>query len=409
MTEKPFEGLKVIDLCWSGAGASIMNLFAHYGATVVRVESARQPDPIRRVLTYTNYNKDDPHALELSAYYAFSHPAKKYGMTLDLKNPGAKEVFKKLVAWADVVGESFPTGVIERLGFGYEVLKEIKPDIIMFRSCGYGHTGPMAGQAGFGMILSAFSMMYSLSGWPDRDPVPVSSYYTDQLSPLCGMLALMAALDYRRRTGKGQCIDHSQIESGLNYLAPLILDYSANRRELALTGNKCSYAAPHGVYRCRGDDRWVAIAVTTGEEWDSFCRVLGNPDWTGDARFSILESRIKNSEELDRFVETWTVNQTAEYVMEVLQEAGVGAGVVANARDLAEDAQLNYYNFFREVEHPYTGKASYYHPPAFYLSEAPAEVGRPTLLGEHNEYICRDILGITDAQFAQLKQQGVFE
>ena len=408
MAKKPFEGLKFIDLCWSGAGASIMNLFAHYGATVIRVESARQTDPIRRVLTYTNYTKETPRALELSAYYAFSHPAKKYGIILDLKNPGAKDVFRKLVVWADVLGESFPAGVIERLGFDYKVLQEIKPDIIMFRSCGYGHTGPMAGQAGFGMILSAFSMMYSLCGWPDRDPVPVSSYYTDQLSPLCGMLALVAALDYRRRTGKGQCIDHSQIESGLNYLAPLILDYSANKRKLANTGNKCNYAAPHGVYRCKGDDRWVAIAVLTEEEWLSFCQVLGNPDWTRYAIFTTLQSRINHSDELDKFVESWTQNYTAEHIMDVLQKASVGAGVVANARDLAEDAQLNYYNFFREVEHPYTGKAKYYHPPAFILSRAPAEVGRPTLLGEHTEYICRQILGLSDKEFMILKQEGAF-
>jgi benzylsuccinate CoA-transferase BbsF subunit len=409
MVSMPFEGLKVIDLCWSGAGASIMNLFSHYGAMVIRVESARQTDPIRRVLTYTDYTKDSPHALELSAYYAFSHPARKYGMTLDLKNPGAKEVLKKLIAKCDVIGESFPTGVIERLGFDYETVKSIKPDIIMFRSCGYGHTGPMARQAGFGMILSAYSMMYSLSGWPDREPVPVSSYYTDQLSPLCGMLALTAALDYRRRTGKGQCIDHSQIESGLNYVTPLILDYAANGHELPLMGNKCDYAAPHGVYRCKGDDRWVAIAVTTDEEWVSFCRVLRNPAWTKEPKFKDLENRLKNNDKLDKLVEDWTENNSPEFVMEVLQKAGVGAGVVSNAQDLCEDPQLNHYEFFREVEHPYTGKAKYYHPPAFKLPDAPASVGRPTLLGEHNEYICRELLGMSDAEFARLQQEGAFQ
>jgi benzylsuccinate CoA-transferase BbsF subunit len=406
---KPFEGVKVIDLCWSGAGASIMNLPAHCGATVVRVESAKQPDPIRRVLTYTSYTRDDPHALELSAYFAFSHPAPKYGMTLDLKNPAAKDVFKKLVAWADVVGESFPTGVIERLGFGYDELKKVKPDIIMLRSCGYGHTGPLAQQAGFGMILSAVSMMYSLGGWPDRRPVPLSSYYSDQLSPLLSMLALVAALDYKRRTGKGQCIDQSQIESSLNYLAPLLLDYTVNKRELALKGNKCDYAAPHGVYRCRGDKRWVAIAVCTDEEWEGFCRVLGNPAWTKDPRFTTLTGRIKHSDELDRLVEAWTADYTPEYIMAVLQAAGVGAGVVASAKDLAEDAQLNHYEFFREVDHPYTGRANYFHPPAFKLSEAPAEVGRPPLLGEHNKFICQEFLGISDKEYARLVKAGAFE
>jgi benzylsuccinate CoA-transferase BbsF subunit len=409
MSMKPFEGIKAIDMCWSGVGASVLNLLSQYGATVIRVESAKQPDPIRRVLTYTNYTKDTPHVLEHSAYFAFTHPAKKYGMTLDLKNPGAKGVLNKLVAWADIIGESFPTGVIERLGFGYEELKKIKPDIIMFRSCGYGHTGSMAKQPGFGMILSAVCMMYSLSGWPDRRPVPLSSYYSDQLSPLCGMLAVVTALDYRRRTGKGQCLDQSQIESGLNYLAPLILDYAANKRELALTGNKCDYAAPHGVYRCQGDDRWVTIAVFTDEEWHSFCQVLGNPAWTKDPRFMTTTSRIKNSDELDKLVEAWTINHKAEQVMTMMQAAGVGAGVVANAQDIVEDVQLEHYEYFREVDHPYTGKANYYHPTAVKLSEANAEVGRPPLLGEHNQYICQEVLGMSDADFTRLKQEGAFE
>ncbi len=409
MVKTPFEGVKVIDMCWSGAGVFITNLLSHYGATVIRVESAKRPDPIRRVLTYTDYTKDDPRVLELSACFAFTHPAKKMGMTLDLKNPSAKGVLKKLVAWADVIGESFPTGVMERLGLGYEELRRIKPDIIMLRSCGYGHTGPMAQQAGFGMILSAVCMMYSIGGWPDRQPVPLSSYYSDQLSPLLSMLALVAALDHRRRTGKGQYIDQSQVESSLNYLAPLILDYTVNGREFTLKGNRCSYAAPHGIYPCRGHDRWVAIATCTEEEWYSFCRVLGNPDWTRDPRFMNMTSRIEHGDELDELVGSWTINHTAEEVMTMMQNAGVGAGIVANARDLAEDPQLNHYRYFREVEHPYTGTANYYHPPAFKLSRVDAEVGRPTLLGEHNKYICTEILGIPASEFEELSREGAFE
>jgi len=409
MERKPFEGIKVLDLCWSGAGVFIINLLAHYGATVIRVESARRPDPIRHVLTYTDYSGDDPHALELSPTFAFTHPAPKMGLDLNMKDPGAKELFRKLVAWADVVGESFPTGVMERLGFGYEDLRKIKPDIIMVRSCGYGHTGPMAQQAGFGMILSAVCMMYSLAGWPDRRPVPLSSFYSDQLSPLLSMAALVAAIDYRRRTGKGQCIDQSQVESSLQYLAPVLLDYTVNKRELALTGNKCDYAAPHGIYPCRGDDRWVAIAVCTNEEWDSFCRVVGNPAWTKEPKFATLAGRIEHSDEIDSYVGAWTKDRAAEQVMFMLQDAGVGAGVVANSRDLAEDVQFKHYNYFREADHPYQGRANFYHPPSFKLSAVDADVGRPNLLGEHNEYICKEILGISDDEFAQLMRDGAFD
>jgi crotonobetainyl-CoA:carnitine CoA-transferase CaiB-like acyl-CoA transferase len=299
--------------------------------------------------------------------------------------------------------------VLERLSLDYDELKKIKPDIIMLRSCGYGHTGPMAQQAGFGMVLSASGMMYSLAGWPDRRPVPLSSYYSDQLSPLLSMLALVAALDNRRRTGKGQYIDQSQIESSLNYLAPILLDYTVNNREFMLKGNKCENAAPHGIYPCRGNDRWVAIAVCNEEEWQSYCRVVGNPEWTKEPRFMTMADRIKHGDELDSLVASWTINHTAEEVMTMLQNAGVGAGVVANARDITEDPQLHHYNYFREVEHPYTGKANYYHPPAFKLSRVDAEVERPTLIGEYNKYICTEILGITGSEFDELSRNGVFE
>ena len=408
MVVKPFDGLKVIDMTWSGAGVFILNFLSHFGATVVRVESFKQPDPIRRVYTYTDVTNDSPDALNRGALFAFSHPAKKYSMTLDLKNPKALEVFKRLVAWSDVLGECFPSGVMERFSLDYDVLKEIKPDIIMLRSCGYGHTGPMAKQAGFGMTLVAFAMMYSLAGWPDRDSVPVSSYYSDQLSPLLSIFGLVAALDYRRRTGKGQCIDQSQVESSLNYLAPIILDYSANKREFTTSGNKCAYAAPHGVYRCKGKDRWVAIEVFTDTEWESFCGVMANPEWAQNPDFKTANDRIKNSDELDKLVESWTSNYTPEQVMSLLQEAGVGAGVVSNAQDIVEDVQLKHYRYFREVEHPYMGKIPYAHPPAFKLSEVDSEVGPSTVLGEHNEFVCKEILGISDEVFKQLVRDQVF-
>ena len=409
MADKPFEGLKVIDMTWSGAGVFILNFLSHYGATVVRVESARQPDPIRRVYTYTDVTNDSPNAINRGILFAFSHPAKKYSMSLDLKNPKGLEVFKSLVAWADVLGECFPTGVMERFGLSYDEVKKIRPDIIMVRSCGYGHTGPMAKQAGFGMTLAAFAMMYSLAGWPDRSPVPVSSYYSDQLSPLLSILGMVAALDLRRRTGKGECIDQSQIESSLNYLAPLVLDYSANKRSISMTGNKCTYAAPHGVYRCKGDERWVAIEVFTDNEWESFCRVVGNPEWTRDARFSTLVGRISNSDDLDKLVETWTINHTPEKVMTMMQKAGVGAGVVSNAQDIAEDIQLKHYRYFREVEHPYIGKMNFAHPPAFKLSDVDSEVGRSTILGEHNEFVCKEILGFSDDAYQSLIKDKVFK
>jgi benzylsuccinate CoA-transferase BbsF subunit len=410
MQTRPYEGLKVIDFCWSGVGVFMLNFLGYYGATIVRVESSTYPDPVRAVPPFApTYSVDEKPGLERSAVFSTTHVVKEYDLTLNMKNPKAIEVFKKLVAWADVIGEGFTTQEMEKRGLDYEDLKKIKPDIIMLRTNGYGHTGPMKNQPGFGMTIMANSGMCDLVGWPDRLPVPISSYYTDQLSPLLGGLALVAAIDYRRRTGKGMCIDHSQIEAGINYLTPLVLDYEVNGRLPSKTGNRRIDAAPHGAYRCKGGGRWVAIAVYTEEEWENFCRVVRQPDWTKDPRFATLEDRVRNGDELDTLLEKWTVNFTAEQVMSMMQAAGVASGVLSTGKDQAEDPQLKHYDFFHEMDHPYLGKRDFYHPPPFKLSRATAELAPPPVLGEDNEYVCTQILGMSDEDFVLLIQDEVFE
>jgi crotonobetainyl-CoA:carnitine CoA-transferase CaiB-like acyl-CoA transferase len=409
-TKKPFEGVKLIQLCWAGVGVYTCNYLSHYGATTIRVETSTRPDPVRLFAPFAPTNKPgEPVGLERSAFFSITHTAPELCISLDFKHPEALEIFRKLVAWADVVAEGFPAGVMDRLGLDYEGLKKINPQIIMFRTCGYGHTGPMADQPGFGSILTAVTMMDNIVGWPDRSPVPPSTYYTDQLSPVYGSLAIMAALDYKRRTGKGQYIDHSQIEAGLNYVTPLILDYQVNRREFQPRGNKGEYNAPHGIYRCKGDDRWVAIAVESDAEWRSFVRTIGNPEWALNKKYGKAADRVKYSDELDKRVEAWTVNYPPEDVEEMLQQAGVGAGVVANARDIDEDPQMNYYNFYRELDHPFVGRLRYYHPAPIKLSAAEAAVQRPVLLGEHTDRICTEILGMSQDEVDRLRAKGVFE
>jgi len=191
-------------------------------------------------------------------------------------------------------------------------------------------------------------------------------------------------------------------------MGPVILDYTVNGRELALIGNKNPQAAPYGAYPCKGEDRWVAIGVFTDEEWDSFCKVLGNPAWTKSARFRTLASRVKNSDKLDKLVGEWTINFTAEQVMSMMQAAGVAAGVVATAQDSEEDPQLKHYEFFKDIDHPYLGNLNFYHPPPFKLSKATAERHRPTLLGEETERVCKEFLGMTEEEFNQLMKEGVF-
>jgi benzylsuccinate CoA-transferase BbsF subunit len=408
--KRPLEGVKVIQLCWAGVGVYTLNFLSHYGATTIRVETSTYPDPVRVFEPYApTYKPGEPIGLERSVFYSITHTAPELGMVLNLKQPEAIEVFKKLVAWADVVGEGFPAGVMDKIGLDYEGLRKVKPDIIMMRTCGYGHTGPMAAQPGFGSIMTAVTMMDTFTGWPDRRPLAPTTYYTDQFVPMFAALAILAALDYRRRTGQGQYIDHSQMEAGLNCVTPLILDYEVNGRKPSLKGNKSDYAAPHGIYRCKGEDRWVAIAVMNDREWQAFKKILGNPSWAADTRYDAVEGRLKDSDELDRQVEAWTIDQTPERVMAILQGAGIGAGVVSNSRDMDNDLQLNYYNFYRELEHPFMGKLHYYHPAALKLSRAETAVQRPVLLGEHTDYVCSQILGMSRKEIDDLRAKGVFK
>ncbi|HSW58814.1 MAG TPA: CoA transferase [Dehalococcoidales bacterium] len=406
---KPFEGIKVLQLCWAGVGVFTLNFLSFYGAQTIRVESSLFPDPVRLFEPFApTCRPGEEIGLERSAFYAITHPAPEMNLQLNLKTAEGVAIFKELVKWADVVGEGFPAGVMDKIGLDYACLQKIKPEIIMMRTCGYGHTGKMSDQPGFGSIISAVSMMNTLTGYSDRPPLALTTYYTDMLAPLQAALAIIAALDYRRRTGKGSYIDQSQIESGLNYMTPLLLDYQANGRIPKLKGNQSDYHAPQGIYPCLGDDRWVALAVTNEEEWQSFIKVLGNPEWSRESKFDTMAGRIKNCDELDEMIKQWTMKRQAEEVMHTLQGAGVPAGIVSNAHDINVDPQLDWYDFNHPLDHPFMGRLNFYHPPAFKLSRADVEFRAPTLLGEHTEEICSRILGMSAAEISALREKGVF-
>jgi len=402
---RPFEGVKILDFTWVGVGPLTVNYLNFYGATTIKVESSRRPDPQR----FTSPFRHGVIGPETSYFFQHAHPTKAMDITLNLNLPKAREIAKRLVAWADIVAESFIPGTMEKWGLGYEDLKKIKPDIIMFRTCMQGQTGPSAKQPGLGLVLVALSGFVEIMGWPDRPPCGFSSAFTDFIAPLFNATSLMAALDYRRRTGKGMLLDISQHEAVLHCIGPLILDSVVNRREPVRSGNRLAYAAPHGMYRCKGDDRWCAIAVFTDEEWKSFCRVVGNPAWTKDPKFNTFLGKKQNEDELDRLIEEWTLQHSPEEVMTLLQAAGVGAGVASNIKDMYEDPQLNHYQLFGRLEHPHFGNEPFYYPPGFTLSKAPYERARPPILGEYNEYVYTKILGIPDEEFVQLMEEGVFE
>jgi len=398
------EDLKVIDFGWAIAAPTLCWFLATHGATVIRVETSKRPDVYRVSAPY----KDRKPGLNRAGFFAYPN-VNKLSIALDLGLKEAVEVAKKLVAWADVVVDNFRVGPMEKWGLGYEDLKEIKPEIIMLRTTNQGLTGPYNKQAGWGWQLAGLCGISHLSGWPDREPLSFGVPYTDVIAPRFGVAALMAALVHRNKTGEGQLIDLSQLETSLHFIAPTMINFFANNEEGKRTGNDSPDAAPHGVYRCEGEDRWCAICVDTDQAWEAFCKAIGDPSWTRDLKFTHLVNRKKNQEELDRLVEAWTSKQKAEDVMVLLQKAGVPAGVVQTGKEVFEDVQLNARNYFWTLDHPEMGPFAHLGSP-FDLKEAPARPRIPApCLGEHNEYVCTKILGMPDEEFLDLLTKGVFE
>jgi crotonobetainyl-CoA:carnitine CoA-transferase CaiB-like acyl-CoA transferase len=397
------KGVKVIDFGWAIVSPLTATYLGFLGAEVITVESSSRLNIIRQGGPF----KDGiPHP-DRSAFYTNNNTG-KYSIALDLKKPQGMEIARKLIGWADVLVENFAPGVMGRLGLDYESVRKINPALIYASSSQLGQSGPHSQFRGMGVQGAAMAGLYAVTGWPGGEPVGPFGAYTDLVAPRFLLAAVLAALLRRRKTGKGMYIEQSQVEAGLNFIAPALMDYLANGVVRYCPGNRQPEAAPHAAYRCQGEDRWCVIAVSSDEEWKALCLAMGNPPWTEDPRFSTLLGRKENEEELDARVELWTSAQRAEDVMETLQKAGVPAGRVATPEDLHQDPQLAHRKHYRKLKHPVIGVHSY-EAPAFQFSRTPVIVERPApCLGEHSRMICTKILGMKEEEFEVLEKAGVF-
>lgn len=404
MPEKALEGVKVADFTWVGVGPVTTKYLADHGATVVRVESTTRTDILRRLPPY----KDEEPGVDRSGFFA-NFNTNKWGLTLNLSTPKGIQVAKRLIAWADIVAENFSPGAMGKWGLDYESVKKIKADIIYYSASSQGQGGPHGRMRGFGDTLVSLTGLTHITGWPDVAPTPPHGAYTDFIAPRFGAVSILAALDYRRRTGKGQHLDLSQLETALQFIGPLILDCSVNGRIFDRVGNSDPYAAPHGAYPCQGEDRWCVIAVYTDEEWNALCKVMGNPPWSRDDKFSTLSMRKENQEELDKLIGGWSKDYTPEQVMQTLQKEGVAAGVVQRPSDLFSDPQLAHRRHFVVLNHREIGPHAYDGIP-FHLSETPGELARAApCIGQDNEYVLKEILGMSDEEVAELVVTGALE
>jgi benzylsuccinate CoA-transferase BbsF subunit len=405
MKKGAFSGVKIVSFSWAMVGPLTMKYFADHGATVIRMESSK-----RTCLNRTSPPfKDRRPGINRSGY--FNHfSGNMLSMALNMSHPKAAGIAKRLIAQADIVMENFTPGVIEKWGLGYEELKKVKPDIIMLRQSGFGSSAPYSRLPAYGMILAAISGLSNFIGWPDRGPLPVGvGAYTDCISPRFAAPALIAALDYRNKTGKGQLLDLSQFETAIYFILPAILDYVANRREPVRMGNSSPYAVPHAVYPCKGNDRWCTVTVLNDEQWVAFCKVIGKPEYIEDSRFNTFMNRKKNENELNELIGQWTIGFTAEEVMTRMQAAGVPAGVVKDSSQVYSDPQLRARNLFWPMNQKEMGLFTHLGT-SVNLSNTPAQANLPApILGEHTEYVCTKMMGMSDEEFVELLQEGVLE
>ena len=397
------EGVRVVEFGWAAAGPLVGAYLAQHGADVVHVESATALDPFRS--TYPPFMDNEPGP-DRAGMFAFYNAGKR-GVTLDLKHPRAVDLALRLIATADVVIESFPAGTLARRGLSHDAMRAARSDLVILSSCNQGQTGPHAQHPGYGSQLTALAGFNELLGEPGRTPVILYGPYIDYIAVGYGVIAILAALERRDRTGEGCAIDLSQYEAGLQFLAPALLEYAANGTIPARNANRDEVAVPHGVYPCKGEDRWVALSIWSDDEWRRLRMAMGDPVWARVGLDRADERRARQAE-LDTHLASWTRERTREDVTAALRAKGLRAAPVETVSELFSDDQLAHRGMWPRGEHPVMGSVALMAPP-FALSATPAHVQRAgPVLGEHNEAVFRDLVGLSSEEYARFASEGVF-
>ena len=399
----PLDGIRVADFCWAWAGPYGALQLAHLGAEVIRIESQTRPCPSRLIPPWADNEKG---GFNRSGYFNQYNQGKR-SLTLNLKKPEGLELAKKVVAKSDIVTENFAGGVMDKMGLGYEVLRAIKPDIIMISLSGYGATGPEKGYVSYGPPQVALSGMSSLTGYKDDQPRQAGFSYGDPNGGVHGTFAVMCALLHRAKTGNGQFIDLSQREACAMLLPEGLMDYAMNGTQPPRNGNRDPYMAPHGVFRCKGADRWVSIVVGNEEEWQRFCKAIGQSALATDARFATLAARKENEDALEQVVTTWTNALSPDEVTQKLQHAGVAAYPTLDGNDLLANPHVAARGYFVELEHAEVGKRRHLGIP-WKMSRTPCEIRRPApLFGQDTDYVLEEVVGLSRDEIAALRTKEV--
>ena len=403
-----FDGLRIADFAWVGVGPNATMQMAFHGAEVIRVESSHRPDTFRS----GGPRPAGDRTLDASAYFAKFNRGKR-SVAINLAHQRGAEVARRLIASADIVTESFAPGFMNRIGLSYEDVRQIKPEIIMCSMSMEGQTGPHAKFRGFGLTLQATAGVTGVTGWPDRPPVGTGVAYTDWVATHVAIIGILAALDHRRRTGEGQYIDLSQFEASTLVLDAGVLDAANTGRVAHPLGNRDRRYAPHGVYPCvddeTGGDRWVAIAVTSDEQWRCLARAMERSDWLESPQLGNAQERLAAQDQLDAEIAAWTSQRTVGEVEQTLQAVGVPAHRASTVRDAHEDPQLEHRQHWWPSDHPVIGELSYESPSWRFSQTPPPPPRRAPLLGEDSEYVYRELCDYSEEELHQLMLEGVVE
>jgi len=404
MQQMPLKNIKVLDFTQVRVGPQITQWLAVMGAEVIRLETKFRPESFKM----TNNPGNLTVAAKFRVGYFASLNYSKESITVNMRNPKALELVKELVKHIDIVAENFRTGVMEKWGLGYNDLKKINPGIILISASGFGRTGPMKDEPAYAPVIDGFSGYSYVNGYPDGEPAEAGARgFSDSIAAYQGVFALLAALYHRSKTGEGQFLDLSMSEADVALGPEALIEYAVTRRVQGRIGNSDKHLAPHNVYRCLGEDNWVAIAVSNDKEWQGLCKAMGNPKWTKDARFTDAAGRRAHKDELDALIETWTVKHEHQEAMQILQAAGVIAGASLKVQEFCEDPHIKERGFLVDIEYPdkstirrsalplnlsVTGKGNYTHPP-----EA----------GENNQYVFGKIMGLSAEKIRELEKEQV--
>ena len=402
--ELPLAGIRVIDFSTTVAGPSAVRHLADFGAQVIKIESLAHPDTLRAATPYA----DRVAGVNRSGYFA-AYNAGKLSLSLNMRKPEAIEIVRRLVEQSDVLVEAFVPGVMGRWGLTYEQVSAWNPRIIMASHSLQGQSGPHSRHRGYGQIASSMSGWYDLTGEEDGEPLGPYSAYTDFICWPFLVTAVLVALEVREETGKGQYIDHAQLESSIHFLSAPLLDLQIIGNMTTRHGNHEDYACPNNVYLCVGPDRWIAITVDSNVAWVAMCNELRHPEVVQDTRYIDLAARKAHEAELDEMISGWTVAHDAFALADRLQATGVAAGAVARAEDLFTDPQLRHRGFFRRLPHAELGEHAVL-TQSFRIDDwRPGPWRAAPLMGEHTHEICTEILGMTEDEIAVYAAEGVFE